>query len=155
MSQVKKIGKRMEITPQPERLGGLVAAEKNDEAVTLGQLSEYGGTARYGKYVATLTQSGTDAPVATVLENTLGTVTFSYLGSGSYKGTCVGKFANAARVCIFLDKQQFVNTTIIPPLKEVIATVNDADSFYIETSSGTNQTNGVLSNTAIEIRVYQ
>jgi len=39
----------------------------------------------YKVYTALLTQSGTDAPVATVLENTLGiNLTFSYLGVGVY-----------------------------------------------------------------------
>ena len=38
------------------------------------------GAASYLVYTALLTQSGTDAPVATVLENTLGgTVTWSYI----------------------------------------------------------------------------
>ena len=39
----------------------------------------------YKTYVALLTQTGTDAPVATVLENTLGiNLTFSYLTVGVY-----------------------------------------------------------------------
>ena len=43
-----------------------------------------GGGASYLVYTALLTQSGTDAPVATVLENTIGTITWSYNGGGSY-----------------------------------------------------------------------
>lgn len=44
-------------------------------------------------YVALLTQTGTDAPVATVLKNTLGgTVVWSYLGVGSYEATSIGGF---------------------------------------------------------------
>jgi len=39
----------------------------------------------YKVYTALLTQSGTDAPVAKVLENTLGTVTFIYEGTGLYR----------------------------------------------------------------------
>jgi len=43
-------------------------------------------------YVALITQSGTDAPVATVLKNTLGgTVVWTY-DSGDYLGTLVGAF---------------------------------------------------------------
>jgi hypothetical protein len=45
------------------------------------------------KYVALLTQSGTSAPVATVLENTLGgTVVWSYVGVGTYYGTLASAF---------------------------------------------------------------
>jgi len=44
-------------------------------------------------YVALLTQSGTDAPIATILKNTLGgEVVWSYDGAGSYIGTLIGVF---------------------------------------------------------------
>jgi hypothetical protein len=44
-------------------------------------------------YVALLTQNGTNAPVSTVLENTLGgTVVWSYEGAGVYSATLVGAF---------------------------------------------------------------
>ena len=47
----------------------------------------------YKVYTALLTQSGTDAPVATILENTLGgTVVWSYDGFGSYIGSLNGAF---------------------------------------------------------------
>lgn len=49
--------------------------------------------ASYKVYTALLTQTGTDAPVATVLENTLGgTVVWSYEDVGVYKGTLIGAF---------------------------------------------------------------
>lgn len=54
------------------------------------------------KYVALLTQSGTDAPVATVLENTLGgTVVWTRNSLGQYFGTLSGAFTE--------------NKTIAPP----------------------------------------
>jgi hypothetical protein len=44
-------------------------------------------------YTALLTQSGTSAPVATVLENTLdGTVVWTYEGVGDYYATLAGAF---------------------------------------------------------------
>lgn len=44
-------------------------------------------------YRALLTQSGTDAPVATVLENTLGgTVVWGYTATGEYTATLTGAF---------------------------------------------------------------
>lgn len=52
-----------------------------------------GGGASYLVYVALLSQSGTDAPVAAVLENTLGgTVVWSRDDVGSYIGTLTGVF---------------------------------------------------------------
>jgi hypothetical protein len=41
----------------------------------------------YKEYVALLSQTGTNAPVATVLSNTLGSVAWSYEGVGLYYGT--------------------------------------------------------------------
>src|SRR5688572_16305439 len=47
----------------------------------------------YKVYVALLTQTGTSAPVATVLENTLGgTVVWARGGTGEYTGTLAGAF---------------------------------------------------------------
>jgi len=45
-------------------------------------------------YRALLTQSGTNAPVATVLENTLGTITFGYDDVGSYSINSVSLFTS-------------------------------------------------------------
>ena len=50
-----------------------------------------GGGASYDVYTAILTQSGTDDPTATVLENTLGgTVVWTYVDVGTYLGTLTG-----------------------------------------------------------------
>ncbi len=46
----------------------------------------------YKVYTALLTQSGTDAPVATVLENTLGDIVWTRTGVGQYSGTLIGGF---------------------------------------------------------------
>jgi hypothetical protein len=43
----------------------------------------------YKEYVALLTQTGTNAPVATVLSNTLGTVTYQYNNVGQYQANSV------------------------------------------------------------------
>ena len=56
-------------------------------------LRSSGGGSSYLVYTALLTQSGTDAPVATVLENTLGgTVFWTRTQAGVYKGTLAGAF---------------------------------------------------------------
>ena len=51
-----------------------------------------GGGASYLKYVAVLNQTGTDDPVATVLENTIGNIVWTRGGIGSYFGTLVDTF---------------------------------------------------------------
>lgn len=52
-------------------------------------------------YLALLTQSGTDAPVATVLVNTLGgTLVWSRVNAGNYEGTLSGVFLETKTVIL-------------------------------------------------------
>jgi hypothetical protein len=46
----------------------------------------------YKVYTALLTQVGINPPVATVLENTIGNITWTYLGTGSYAGNLISAF---------------------------------------------------------------
>jgi len=46
----------------------------------------------YKVYTALLSQGGTNAPVATILENTLGDITFVYIADGSYDILSSGLF---------------------------------------------------------------
>ena len=53
----------------------------------------------YAVYVASITQSGTDAPVVTVYENTTGaTLTWSRWGAGQYRATSTDLFLNEGKV---------------------------------------------------------
>ena len=81
----------------------LVELEQDGGSVkcTTQDIADLGG-ASYLKYVALLTQTGTDAPVATVLENTLGgTVVWTRSGAGVYAGTLSGVFTEN-KTAIFL-----------------------------------------------------
>ena len=99
----------------------------------------------YKVYTALLTQTGTNAPVATVLENTLGgEVVWSYEGAGDYSATLLGRFT----------------------VDRTYATVNCPDNGYVaqiirvnedEVSLTINPSEDTVSNTypfTIEIRVY-
>lgn len=62
---------------------------------------EQGGGAPYLVYTALLLQEGTDAPVATVLQNTIGNIVWSYGGVGFYYATLAGAFtANKTYVSV-------------------------------------------------------
>lgn len=119
------------------------------------------GSGSYKKYVATLNQTGTNAPVPTILENTLGNIVWSYDSVGWYYGTLAGAFTTASKVVIFLSRQYFIRETGgIIVTHEVIADRNDADSIFVATAEydaiagGNVLANAVLVNTIIEIRVY-
>lgn len=55
-----------------------------DGDTTWNNLDYWNGPSTYKVYTALLTQTGTDAPTATVLENTLGNITFAYDAVGVY-----------------------------------------------------------------------
>ena len=59
---------------------------KNFSIGSIVNLVENGGRP-YKVYTALLTQTGTNAPVATILENTLGSISFSYTNIGGYSIT--------------------------------------------------------------------
>jgi hypothetical protein len=116
--------------------------------------------ASYDVYTALLTQSGTDAPVATVLENTLGgTVVWSYESTGTYRATLSGVFTSGK--------------TAVPGLPNIDDNTrrayvnNDGDEYRIGcaavstsilelsiTDGSGSFSNGVLGSYFFEIRVY-
>ena len=107
----------------------------------------------YKVYTALLSQSGTDAPVATVLENTLGgDVVWSRDDLGAYVGTLIGAFTeNKTKLSIDLVTDGDYSTLYFGNFY-----ISNEDTIGITTFGGlpTSQGDSVLSNTPIEIRVY-
>ena len=147
---------------KPSKISNVLPGVNSDDVVTVKQLGQYVDVgASYKKYVGTLTQSNSDAPVAVVLENTLGSITWTYDSVGYYYGTLTGAFATATKVVIFVGHQYFARETGgLIVTKEVVADRYDENSIYVATaqfdavSSGNVLANAVLHNTPIEIRVY-
>ena len=101
----------------------------------------------YKVYTALLSQSGTNAPVATILENTLGgTVVLSYSGVGSYVATLTGVFILNKTWCSITSTAS-ANVTLTSG-RSSNNTVN-INSFISGTSSDT-----IMSPACLEIRVY-
>lgn len=105
------------------------------------------GARPYKVYSALLTQTSTNAPVAIILENTLGgTVVWDYIGVGQYTGTLAGAF---------ISNKTWLNISVSNVGIFMSMYYNNVNSVFIQTQDiGTNDTNGLLNNTAIEIRVY-
>lgn len=109
--------------------------------------------ASYKVYTALLTQSGTDAPVATVLENTLGgTVVWTRDNVGSYFGTLSGAFINnkTSRFACDLNNpgDGFGNSIVVQRLND------NQIVCYTGSRNGQEFLDDVLNYTYIEIRVY-
>ena len=109
-----------------------------------------GGAAPYKVYTALLTQSGTNAPVATVLENTLGgDIVWSREDIGVYVGTSINMFT--------LNKTFLYSKTKVysaDDSTEYSMSDSDIDKVYVTTIVAGASEDGVMLNTPIEIRVY-
>lgn len=97
-------------------------------------------------YRALLTQTGTSAPTATVLENTLGgTVVWTREGNGDYDGTLSGAFTANKTMC-------FAGHSLFNAIVAVVRA--DANTINVTTSGEFVQVDEILSGTSIEILVY-
>ena len=105
----------------------------------------------YKKYIALLSQSGTNAPTATILENTIGDIIFNYIAVGSYEAVLVGQFlANKTWVV--------GGSADISAGTGDFATLDikrfDDDTITLTTFDNFTPSNNMLFETSIEIRVY-
>ena len=126
----------------------LVELEQGGTSVkcTTQDIADLGGGG-YLKYVALLSQSGTSAPTATVLENTLGgTVVWSYNGNGSYDATLTAAFT-ADKTVVFIGG---------PGSSTGFHTAyrDDDNMVTVQTFDSGSPANDMLAETPIEIRVY-
>lgn len=105
-------------------------------------------TRPYKVYTALLEQDLTGAPVATVLENTLGgTVVWSRLDPGEYQATVSGLFTlNKTMIQISSNSGQGNTVTFFAADTNTIDLGTADDSFTLA--------DNLLNNTPIEIRVY-
>jgi hypothetical protein len=107
--------------------------------------------APYKVYTALMIQSGTDAPTANVLENTIGSLTWARQNPGIYVATCTG--------CFTENKTTPISGVLILTTDGQVYNIkgyrNSDDEYIIETG---NANDGIgdnfLANSMIEIRVY-
>lgn len=102
----------------------------------------------YKVYTAALIQTGTAAPVATVLQNTTGGVfTWSRVDTGKYRVTVSNTTLPANKVVIFENATNDLNLGG----KITSTTVIDVEQF---SSGGGGYSDVMLPGTSIEIRIY-
>lgn len=102
-------------------------------------------TPAYKVCTALLTQSGTNAPVVTVLENTIGALTIIRSGVGEYRIQSSGLFT--------LNKTTFDITPILGFIKQdQLSNINEITFITRDTSNITSD--GLLTAKKLEIRVY-
>lgn len=126
------------------------------DTTPLSEIKEYveGGVK---EYVALLTQSGTDAPVATVLENTLGGVpVWSYVDVGEYNCTLADIF-NLQKTFVVISNnidEVRAHSRVLKIDEDTIKVRTGEYSFTAPDTFEFVHSNGYLSSTSIEIKVY-
>ena len=112
-----------------------------------------GGGPGYLKYVALLTQNGTAAPVATVLENTLGgTVVWTREVAGMYRGTLAGAFPEHKVAVITTDNMAAVGDG--PTAIKAGSQEGGNNYVFLQTFDAWVNADGLVVYTPIEVRVY-
>lgn len=105
----------------------------------------------YKVYTALLTQSGTNAPVDTVLENTIGDITWFYTSPGRY--SIVSDRFIPGKVFVNIPSHMSNDDTLLATYKVQYLENLTLESWQFE-STGGSMNNWLLFNTPIEIRVY-
>lgn len=112
-----------------------------------------GGDSRpYKVYTALLTQSGTSAPTAVILENTFpSAIVWAFSSAGSYVGTLTAAFVENKTQCWI--EQSSTDTAPGTSFKRIVRT--GANTVQIDCSDAEeNPRNDIIVDTPIEIRVY-
>lgn len=108
------------------------------------------------RYIAILNQNGQNAPVATVLENSLGPIVWSRSQAGQYLGTLNGAFPIANTTALAGRGQGGEVDTIValdlPANSENYVSLTTKDVLEDESQ---NFFDGLLIRTTVEIRVYE
>lgn len=118
-------------------------------ALTSFGLSGGGTQVSYKKYVAILTQTGTDAPVATELENTIGTMTWAYVSTGVY--TVSNVLLTPTKTICFIGGNTEETTAMVKQQDTTTGSIkiNSLGDYTI-----VQYNDGIILRTSIEIRVY-
>ena len=123
---------------------------EDDNALRVNITNLTGGTVEPAKkvYKALLTQEGTDIPVATILENTLGEVpTFTYDDVGLYYLNITGGTFAETSMAISYGSGQGPNETFV-------GYFSDINQLGLESANSGSYGNDIFYNTLITIEVY-
>jgi len=119
----------------------------DEGSATVGDVAKY--VQPYKKYIANLTQSGLSAPTALEFENTLGvTISYSYDTTGDYSLTASASiFSQYYTWMIIAGSDNTFNVNAITWISDTV--------LRIRTNDSSGLADGILTDTAIEIRVYE
>ncbi len=106
-------------------------------------------------YTALITQTGTDAPVATVLKNTLGvTLTWSRVSEGAYKVTASSGIFIEAKTWVIINNINIAGTNYFDINRLSNTEVFVASSVFDAGTPPYVPADGIIGALSLEIRVY-
>lgn len=109
----------------------------------------------YKEYIATLTQSGTSAPVAMVLSNTLGgTLVWSRVAQGEYAATLSGAFTVNKTALLPGMAQTGIDFSVVRIYRTDTSTITIITQDVDVRGSAADAADGLLNETTVWIRVY-
>ena len=119
--------------------------EKPTKTATIGSIAGLANiAAAYTVYTALLTQTGTNAPVATLLQNNTGkTFTWARTGSGTYTITASSNAFTSNKTIVFYNLGEYAASSRYP-------WVRTSDTVVTLSLGG----DGRITNGAFEIRIY-
>ena len=133
--------------------GGSKALQDMQQWYTMQDVSD--SIQPYKVYTALLTQTGTDAPVATILQNTLGgTPVWSRSGVGTYAITLAGAFPINKTVCFLTIENNYSDGRILGSINYSGAPNANVRGFVIQNATTNSNTDELAALSCIEIRVY-
>ena len=113
-------------------------------------LNGEGPNFKYKIYVAQITQNDTEAPIAVILENTIGEIVWSYVDIGIYKGTLIGAFKNTKTIV----STPALDSDFGAGAGYVTITVTENEIYLYTYNTEGNLFNQGLFNSSLEIKVY-
>lgn len=133
--------------------GGVLSKIDSTGTITV---IEGASSLNYKVYTALLTQSGTDTPVATVLENTLGGIpVWTRNTIGTYTITLAGAFPITKTFCFLtITGNGDTDGRIITEINYAGAPNDNQRGFVIKNAATNLNSDGIGANSCIEIRVY-
>lgn len=131
-------------------LGNTFLPKIKNVAKKINEIIDYITAREYKEYIARLSQSGTNAPTATVIKNTIGTITWSYTALGAYTATSNYLFTTNKTVATMSGRLD------IGLAEFVCAYPGSALHVHVETGilAGNNANDILDGEIIIEIRVY-
>ncbi len=132
-----------------------IPVKQTGDTVTAEEMNDIVAASRtYKTYIALISQSGTDAPIADVLNsndsNFLGNIVWTRDVQGYYLGTLAGAFLPSKTYAVLYENFPIFNKCYID--------VNSIDDVFIRTVDKNDYSvlmDGALGLNPIEIRVYQ